>query len=267
MTGSAAADGALIVAMLAMARMLPVVLLVPYLGGRWVPWPVKLGLAAALVLFLSPSLSPTAPAEALALPTGLLLGLAVKEALLGLAIGVLAALFFFAAEMAGALIDAARGQTAATMLSPGLSDRDSPVSALVVLLVIVVYLTVGGHRLLVRSLAESFAIVPVLGVPPGDLSPSGLLQSFIQVSAQLFLVAAAISLPVLASVFLVDLALGVLSRIAPEAHGFFLGLPVKATLGLLVLLFSLSAVVGLLVGELQTADRWIRELLNAFGGG
>ena len=94
---------------LALARWAPIFALVPFLGGRLVPAPIKLGLSVGAAAWLLPGLSEKAPVP-LVLPEIEWWTLVLKELLIGLTIGFMMSLIFWAADMAGRFIDQARAR-------------------------------------------------------------------------------------------------------------------------------------------------------------
>ena len=107
-------DRAILLWALVAARIAPIVMMVPYLGGKAVPQLVKMGLTIALTGMIYPLVWGSGAAAAL--PDGALAlsVLLLKELLLGFTFGFVAALVFDAVRIAGQLIDNARGQTQAT---------------------------------------------------------------------------------------------------------------------------------------------------------
>jgi flagellar biosynthetic protein FliR len=258
--------GHIVAGALSIARLLPIFFLVPYLGGKNVPAPAKLGLVLSFALILSPTTSAEVAAEAALLSTVDLVLLAIKEALVGTVIAFLAALVFYAVQMGGSLIDTVRGQTMATALSPTLPERSSHTSAFTVFLLIVVFLAIDGHHLLIRALAESFEMIPITRFPAIAGTINAMFFAVVRLTGEFFVIGLAFALPVLATVLLVDLALGIINRTAPEIHLFFLGMPVKAMVGIIVLLIALSTIVDMLIGNLNENNRWIRWLIHRVEG-
>ncbi|MBN1944062.1 MAG: flagellar biosynthetic protein FliR [Bradymonadales bacterium] len=259
------ASQVLLVGLLSLIRLLPVVFLVPFMGGRLVIGPVKAGLALVLALVLAPMAWSSGQAVILPQSSIWLVLLALKEVLVGLVIGFLTALVFYAVQMGGALIDTLRGQAMATALVPSMSERVSPTSALGVQLLIVVYLAMDGHHLLLRGLAESFRVVPVTSWPSIALDLEGLVGTVAHLTGEMFAIALALSLPVIAATLLVDMALGVVNRFAPQIHVFFLGMPAKALLGVAMVLLALVAMLDLMTSSLTRNQDWIWWWLHQVG--
>ena len=147
--------------------------------------------------------------------------------------------------------------------SPTSLEAATPHGVLLVVSTLAVYLAMGGHRLLVTSLAFSFEQLPLTALPVGQ---GPLLEAFLRISASVLAVALAISLPIWLALLLVDLGLGLLNRVAPRLEVFFLAMPAKVLMAALVLVGMLSTAVGVLTHELQTADAWLRVMVGWFSG-
>src|SRR5690625_3472534 len=110
------------------SRMLPMVQIIPYLGGQVVPQTVKMGLALALVLLVYPAVWMQPGALSLPDSTFAIAMLVMKEIFVGLTLGFVCALVFDAVRMAGQIIDNSAGLTQATTMVPQLPERVSPTS-------------------------------------------------------------------------------------------------------------------------------------------
>jgi flagellar biosynthesis protein FliR len=241
-----------------LARLLPFAVIAPWLGGRFVPVPVRVGLALVLAGVLLPGL-PHASGEL----AGLGLARAVlTESLLGVALGFVTALTVYAAAMAGALIDAARGQR-----DPLLGDllgagAAGPTATLLVLATVAIFLSVDGHHVLLGALRATYEVAPAGGIVPtvAAMEPGALL--LVGLMGQMVALAVAVSLPVLLSGLLAALALGLAGRMTPRLHAFFLVLPLQSLLGLLVLLVGLGVALEVLVGTLGESGGWLGRLVG-----
>jgi flagellar biosynthesis protein FliR len=250
---------ALLLLALCAARVIPVLVLAPFLGGKLVPSTVKVGLAAAVALLIWPQ-----ALRGVALPqlgTVHVVLLLAKEAFVGVALGLCAALVFLAAEAAGRLIDVARGANLAESLVPQSGTRASPLADLYLQLAVVVFLAMGGHRLFLAALARSYEVIPVSAFPSAA-GLGALALATIAMTGQMLLVAVGLATPVLLAVVLTDLALGLVNRVAPQLNAFVLGMPAKALVGAVLVLVTLSLVVSEVAegGALRDTARAVNAL-------
>ena len=232
---------ALLLLALCAARIIPVLVVAPFLGGRLVPPVVKVGLAVAVALLIWPQALRGVVLPQLG-PVHVVLLLA-KEAFVGLSLGLCAALVFLAAEAAGQLIDTARGASMAESLVPQSGTRASPVADLYLQLAVVVFLALGGHRLFLQALARSYEVVPLTALP-STAGLTALALGVIDMTGQMLLVAVGLATPVLLAAVLTDLAFGLVNRVAPQLNAWILGMPAKALVGAALVLLTLSLVAG-----------------------
>ncbi|MGC4030483.1 MAG: flagellar biosynthetic protein FliR [Tepidisphaeraceae bacterium] len=223
---------------LVLLRVGPIVLFSPAFGGAVVPKRFRVALAFILSATLALQ---TAPAV---LPSSLtLVGLAVKEIVIGVTMAVTVTLVFDAFAMAGALVDQFRGVTSDEALDPTGGEQTSAMAAFYKLLALVLFLSAGGYQLLLQALVDSLQFLPLTTVPDtfhGTLAASDLLTFF----GRLLVLAVQISAPVLLLSVVTDVAIALLSRLSLMDGVQSLGPQVKAPLGVLICLLSLSVAVS-----------------------
>jgi flagellar biosynthetic protein FliR len=210
--------------LLAMVRAVAWIFVCPPFGTKMVPTIVKIGLAGALTLSLGPHLREMAvPLEA-----GPLIGAAMLQVFAGVALGFVGVLLFAAFQAAGSYVDLFSGLAAAQFYDPYSQNTASVFGRFYQLLATTLLFATGGHLLLVKGFLSSFDAgafaVPTLG---GQLS-GGLVDGL----GMFFLASLQIAAPLLAALFLADVALGLLARSAPDLNVFILGLPGKVLLTL-----------------------------------
>lgn len=222
-------------------RILPIVSLAPLFGGKLAPGRLRFGYAILLTLGMLPiaeTLVPAAPVS----PVQLSL-LAAKEALLGLIIALIVMMLFEAFTAAGALIDVARGATMANVLDPMSQQQRSAMGVFYQQLGVVLFLTLGGHRLLIEAVASSFSADVA---PPFDVQQVSRLTSsesallVVDLLGDLLTVAFRLAAPVIVLLLALDVALGIINRLAQQIQVYFLGLTLKGSLGVLVLVLAVG---------------------------
>ncbi len=242
------------------ARVVPIFTIAPFFGGRLVPQPVRVAISLAFVALVFPAVTAGAP-DPRALGPLTLGALLLKEVVLGFLLGFLAAIPFWAAESAGRLVDTARGASNQEIYVPQLGTQSSPLGDFSLQLAVVVFFAVDGHLLFLRALAASYEAVPVLSVPPGIESGAiGVLA--VQATGHLVLAALGLAAPALAALLLADLALGLVNRVSPHVQVYFLGMPAKAVLGVLVFLLALTGMVSALRGEIGLMLRQVGQAVG-----
>ena len=170
---------------------------------------------------------------------------ALKEALLGAAIGFFAAIPFWIAENVGNLIDNQRGATMGEVYSPLNGSQVSTTGIFFTQIVSTLFFVGGAVFVFLGALYKSYLLWPVFG-SWGALSPStssvalgalnGMLRSTVVISA-----------PVIILMFLATLGLGLVNRTAPQLNVFFLSMPVKSALGVAMLVIYVPFILDMLM--------------------
>ena len=189
---------------------------------------VIIAIALPMVSQVTSELAVLAP-----LQPGQVLMLVAKEAVVGVLLGVLFGLPFWAVEAAGELIDMQRGVNGAYLLDPNASGQASPVGTLFVLVLLALFFAGGGFDVLADALYRSYALWPVTALlPPFTGETPTLLLGLLDHVVQLGLLLAA---PLVIVMLLADIALAVIGRMAPQLNVFDLSLSVKSAALVLVL--------------------------------
>ncbi|MEC9396050.1 MAG: flagellar biosynthetic protein FliR [Myxococcota bacterium] len=260
-------DRAILLWALVAARIAPIVMMVPYLGGKAVPQLVKMGLTIALTGMIYPLVWGSGAAAAL--PDGALAlsVLLLKELLLGFTFGFVAALVFDAVRIAGQLIDNARGQTQATAFVPQLKERVSVTGDYLYQLNVVVFLLLGGHRLFIAALVNSFAAIPPQTMPPLGDHLGAMAFGITRLATDAITLGVVMAFPVIAAILLTDLCLAMVNRAAPQINVFFLGMPIKALAGIAVVLITLQALVERTMREAVSGIQFIEAIMQSLAMG
>lgn len=241
-------DLPLAVAPLALAAVRVTLFLVvapPFNHGA-VPGAVKAMLGVGLALAMVTSLS--VPAD---LTTTTFLGMLLTEGLVGAGLGVLVMVVFAAVQVAGRFIDVLGGFELGQAFDPMLLQSSGPFGRLYQMIAIVLLFVSDGYQVVVSGLARSFDAIPLGGM----LDLSALASSLGTALGQMFAAALQVAGPLVAVLFLADVGLGLLTRVAPALNAFALGFPLKIFLSLTlgaVAIASLPAVVAWLADDAFT---------------
>ncbi len=253
----------LLVMALLMARMLVAFSVIPLFVGNSIPRFIQ----AAFVAALSLALLPMALAdEALTtLPAAAIPFYAAKEAAIGLVLGLLASVGFWAMYAAGSIIGYQAALGMATAPDPFTGRPESLMATLVMQLFIALFLFTGGMMALIDMLFQSYRLWPLTSMTPlvGNLA---LTEAAVGALVGLFAMALKVAAPFVILMLLLELALGFLSRFAPQLNVFLLALPIKVTLlALMLLLYSMlifSQTIALPVAEFPPVLESMREALD-----
>lgn len=242
--------------LLALVRASAWLVLVPPFGTRAIPVQVKIGLAAGLALPVASKLAENPPAPEV-VP---LVGAIVAQVGIGVALGFLVYLFFAAVQSAGELIDVFGGFTVAPAYDPLSNAQSSTFGRFYQLLATTLLFATNGHLLLVRGFLTSFDAVSAN--PTLDDFSEGFIDAF----GTFFLAAIEIAAPLLAALFLAEVALGLLSKAAPQMNVFLVGFPVKIILSLALVGLALPLMPGAVSSLVEGAIKAGSGLSGAVGG-
>lgn len=235
--------------MLILARTAAFFAVFPGLGGGAVPMRVKAAAAAALSALLftavpAPALLPSDPfAQVL---------LVLRESIVGLLLGSLVNFLFMAAQFGGEIIGVQSGLAAAAIYDPNTQETVGVHGRFYYLIALLLFLSLDLHHPFLRGLGRSFSLLPV-----GEfgIAPASFLH-WAKLAGQVFTLALRLSMPVLAALLLLDLALGFLSRLVPQMNIFLVAFPLKIAATLAVLALALRTAGPLLV---RTCDRLVLD--------
>ncbi|MBN8506373.1 MAG: flagellar biosynthetic protein FliR [Burkholderiales bacterium] len=214
-------------------RCLALLSAMPLFSQRAVPLQVRIGLAMFFALAAQASL-PAMPVLPLDAPP-LLLMLVLQQLVIGIAMGFAVRLVFAAMEFAGELIGLQMGLNFAGFFDPATGMQGTATARFLGTLVSFLFVVTGGHLLLVQALAQSFHAFPV-GPEPFAFVRAAQPQTW---GAEIFRAGFWVALPLLALLLFVNLALGVVSRVAPQLNIFAIGFPLTVSVGLVGLLATL----------------------------
>ncbi|WP_029894464.1 flagellar biosynthetic protein FliR [Desulfohalovibrio reitneri] len=246
--------------MLTLMRISLVLFLLPFFGGKSVPSPVKAALLLVFTLAVFPQLGFAGrqmPADIWAIFLVLL-----GEVALGLIMGLLVRFLFASAQFAGGIMGFQMGFTMVNAVDPLTGQQEPVTSHFLYMVTLLTFLSMNGHLYLLSGLAKSFELVP----PGGVVLESGIANQVIELSSEMFILAVKISAPVTVAVIMVDVALAIISRVAPQMHLLVFGFPLKIMVGFffLALMFKyLSRFVGEFLAGLDTS---FQVLLKLAGG-
>lgn len=224
--------------LLTLTRTAGIFTLVPIFGASQVPAWVRVGLAISIAIVFVPLCHTTAIPAVDLFPMALLM---LKEALVGLAIGFVTTLVFAAVQTAGQFIDTQSGFAFAATLDPVYGAQAAIAGRVHYLLAGLLFFITNAHHILLVALADSFRIIPVTQL---SINP-GVAGQALNLFAWLFVIGLRIAAPVLAAVFLADVALAIISRGVPQMNVLMVGMPLKLGVGIVSMTIALPIAVAL----------------------
>ncbi len=158
-----------------------------------------------------------------------------NEAVAGLTLGFITNLCFISVRVAGNLIDFNVGFSMMTMFDPTSGSNTTLMEHLLYWFSVVVFFTVDGHHMLIRTLIDSFKVIKVGQFFLGQSSINIIIKAFIEY----FAIGLKIAIPIVLIIFITDLTMGLIARTVPQLNIMILGMPIKILVGLGAFCFAL----------------------------
>ena len=209
-----------------LARILGLIAIAPPFGNNAVPVQIKIGLGVMLALIVGPTLPPphTDPVSL----TGIMI--LAQQMVIGLAMGFMMRMVFAGIELAGEVSGLTMGLGFASFFDPQTQGRSSAISQLLVLTATLLFLTLNVHLALLETLVESFKTIPI----STSLQSGFNFQKLVIWGEQIFSTGIRLSLPIVAALLITNVALGILTRAAPQLNLFGIGFPITIGVGFLM---------------------------------
>ncbi|MBI2307803.1 MAG: flagellar biosynthetic protein FliR [Rhodocyclales bacterium] len=237
-----------------LARILALLAAAPPFSNAALPRRVRLALGLAIALALAPALPPIPP---LSPASGAGLLILAQQMLIGFAMGFAMRLIVAAIDFSGEVIGLQMGLGFATFYDPGSASQTPVLSEFISLLGMLVLFSINGHLMILATLAQSFTALPI----GGTSLAAGSWSNLVHAAAIIFASGLMLALPVVAALLITNIALGVLSRAAPQLNLFAVGFPITLIGGFVVLILSLGY---LAVPLTQLFEHGLQAMLGHF---
>jgi flagellar biosynthetic protein FliR len=245
----------LIAYLLASVRIAAWLVLVPPFSSRAVPAMAKaalsLGLAFAAVPVLAEGTMPTGTAQ--------LAFSVLTQVLVGAAMGFVTYVIFAAISAAGSLLDIFGGFALAQGFDPLSMNPNTVLGKFHQALATALLFVTGAHLLVIGGLLKTFDLLPVGASPDLEGMPDVLMRAF----GLFFTTAVQIALPLIAVLFVADLALALLTKVAPQLNALNVMFPAKIGLTLLLIGLAFPA----LPAVVSRLTEWVNEAIMTLAGG
>lgn len=209
----------------------------PVLNIRQIPTRFKVLLAVLITWLVAPLLPPMPVVDTFGAQALLI---AAQQLAIGVAIGFLLQLVFGALVFGGQIMAYSMGLGFAHMMDPQNGVQIPVVSQYWMILAMLAFLLSNGHLVLIGLLADSFTVLPVAA---DGLSRAGIWE-LVAWAGRMFAAGVAMALPVLVSLLLVNIGMGVVTRAAPQLNIFAVGFPVTLAMGFLLMWATVPQVIN-----------------------
>lgn len=216
-----------------LTRILAFVAAAPLWSSASIPRRMRVILGLSITVAIAAALPPmpTVPPA-----SGQGLWIMAQQLLIGAGMGFAARIIFAAIDVAGEYISMQMGLGFATSYDPTSASQTVVIGELYNLLVLLIFMSLNGHLMYIATLAQSFTAIPVSATPLQAESWLNLAE----LGLRLFSVGLLLALPVITAMLIVNTALAILTRAAPQLNIFSLGFPITLTCGMIAIAVSLN---------------------------
>jgi flagellar biosynthetic protein FliR len=242
--------------LVSLARMAAMVGALPIFNSSQAAIRLRLGLSVAITLLLFPFLD-LSLSEQQTTPVGLGLIIA-QEAMLGLLLGLMVQLIFFAVQFGATIVGYQMGLSAAEIMDPQHQQQVPLLSQFQNIIAILFFLALNVHHSLLRVIVDSYTILP-----PGTLNFSGNAIPFVlNMTGEMFVLGLRLVTPVLVVLMLSMFILGIMSRVFSQLQVFMLSFPINISLALIIIGLSMGMMLSILEGEFLNLQEYLLNVLQ-----
>ncbi|NOX25312.1 MAG: flagellar biosynthetic protein FliR [Deltaproteobacteria bacterium] len=243
-----------------MARVGPLIFLMPIIGSSSVPTQVKVLATLTTSLVLLPVLH----ISATQLPRSVV-GLVIfvgSEITIGAILALFARMVLAALEIAGQVVSISMGMGMAGALSPQFGTQVSLVGNLWSIVAILVFLAIDGHHIFIRTMVDSF-----VWLPPGTIHITGAtFRGMMRGASHMFVLSIQIMAPAGVALFLANVAMGIIAKTVPQVPIMIVGMPMNIAIGFIFIALSMSYLLPLLISNFAALGTALTRLSMGMGG-
>lgn len=228
----------------------------PIIGTRSIPVRIRLMTSIAVTWVIAPIIPMHALIDPLSMD-GMLVS--INQALIGITLGLTVRIIFVVLEIAGQAIGQLMGLMMASMVDPQNGNQVPIIGQMYLMFATLMFVSMNGHLIMIENLAESFFLMPVSTAAFNH----DVFWQIIDWSSIILSTGVLVSLPVLVSMLVVNIAFGVMTRAAPQLNIFAVGFPVMMILGVLILLCSLDGFVPQVERMFHSALDMMLTIINS----
>ncbi len=241
---------------LTIMRVSIVMFMLPIFSSERVPMQVKAAVTIVITLGIWPQLS--LPGTALpSHPLDMVL-IFLNEIILGLLLGMCINFIFMGIQAGGELFGFQMGFTMISFADPLTGNQTGITAFFLWMVATLTFLALDGHLYMIQAFALTFKLIPAGGLVISEL----LLNEVLALSAQLFIIAIKIAAPIMVSLFLIELALALVSRASPQINIMDIGFPIKIGSGFFFLGMMLVIMAEFMANYLTVMDDMLVNILQ-----
>ena len=243
--------------MLVLLRINAMFIIAPFFSSDVIPFRIRAAVSFLVTLVVVPAI--VAKGYYIPVNMGEYFLMALREVVIGLYIGFLVVLTFSAFNLAA--------QFFALQMGFGMSEVVDPVSQISIpvlgqlfnLIALIVFLAINGHHFLIQAVYRSYELAPIISFDAAVISK--LLQFVVHSFSGMFIIALKIALPILGTLFLLTISMGVLAKAAPQMNILMLGLPINVMVSFGLLVIASPMIIRIMQVALERSFAFVTRVL------
>jgi flagellar biosynthetic protein FliR len=246
---------------LVLSRVAGIFSAIPVFGGRTVPLNIKVIIILMITLVCFPVLRITAPQ----VPTDVftLALLVMREVMVGVTLGFITRIIFSAVEFSGQIIGMQMGFTISSIIDPSQGTQTQIMSVVQTLLATLMFLSMNIHHLFIRTIVDSFRIIPLGG---WHLNAE-IISFLVKGTSEIFILGIRLAAPVMVALLLTSVTLGIMARAFPQMNIFMVSMPLNIGIGFIVLGLTLTIFFHVLTTAFGSVNGQIETLFRLMSKG
>ncbi|MCR8642177.1 flagellar biosynthetic protein FliR [Paenibacillus sp. N1-5-1-14] len=234
----------------------------PIFSSRNVPMQFKIGLAVMVSYIVFAAIGTQTP-----VPLDFQFVFAIiREILVGLLLGFVAYMFFTVVQIAGSFMDLQIGFGMSNIIDPMTGVSAPLIGNYKFMLAVMLFFAFNAHHTLLQAIMDSYEWVPLMNDTFAKMYDGQISTFLVQTFAKVFELAFQIAAPVVAVLFLTDVGLGLLTRVAPQFNIFVIGIPLKIIVGVALVVILMPEMLTIFQDVFVNMFRTMENLMNVIGG-
>jgi flagellar biosynthetic protein FliR len=248
--------------LLVLVRINAMIMIAPFFSSGVIPFRMKALLSFMVSLVVFPVIS----SGALKIPDsmGYYYLLVIQHALIGILIGFMISIIFTAFQLSGQYFAVQIGFGINEVLDPMAQVSVPLIGQLKNMIGLLLFLAISGHHFMIEAVFRSFELAPLFGL--SQAATGGILKLMVHSFSGMFMIALKMALPVVATIFLVTVSMGVLAKVAPQMNIMMLGFPFKIIVAFAILVISAPLVIRIMRVALERGFELITGMLRNWPG-
>lgn len=222
------------------ARASGMVMTAPIFQSRNIPPQIKVILSFGLALVVAPFIVGTVALERFTF--GMAVFTLIQELLTGLIMGFMVSLTLYAIQLAGYFFDTQMGFGMVNILDPTTGTQMPLMGQINYIIASLIFLAINGHHTVISSFIQSYQVIK----PGMFIIKKEAIGVFVMAFSNMFYLGFKIGIPIIGTIFLADVAMGIIAKLIPQINVFMLGYPVKIILGLVMIILFIPVFVMLI---------------------